>query len=44
MEVETQLTIAAVLCYLSRDQEAALLNQTSQLGKIINGLIASVAK
>jgi four helix bundle protein len=43
MEVETQLTIAAVLCYLSQDKEAALLQQTNELGRIINGLILSLA-
>lgn len=42
MEVETQLTIAAVLCYLSREKEAELLNQTNELGRIINGLILSL--
>ena len=43
LEVETQLTIAAVLCYLGQDREAALLQQTNELGRIINGLILSLA-
>ncbi len=43
MEVETQLTIAAVLGYLSREKEAELLNRTNELGRIINGLILSLA-
>jgi four helix bundle protein len=42
MEVETQATIAAVLGYLQRDKEAELLSQTNELGRIINGLIASM--
>ena len=44
MEVETQVTIAAVLGYLGRDKETALLNQTNELGRIINGLILSVSE
>ena len=43
MEVETQLTIAAVLGYLSREKEAEILTQTNELGRIINGLILSLA-
>ena len=43
MEVETQLTIAAVLGYLSRENETELLKQTNELGKITNGLILSLA-
>jgi len=43
MEVETQLTISAVLGYLSREKEADLLNRTNELGRIINGLILSLA-
>jgi len=42
MEVETQLTIAAVLGYLRREKEAELLSQTNDLGRIINGLITSL--
>jgi len=43
MEVETQLTIAAVLGNLSREKEAEILIQTNELGRIINGLILSLA-
>ena len=43
MELETQLTIAAVLGYLSREKEAEILIQTNELGRIINGLILSLA-
>ena len=43
MEVETQVTIAAVLGYLNRDKETALLGQTNELGRILNGLILSMA-
>ena len=43
MEVETQLTISAVLGYLRREKEADLLNRTNELGRIINGLILSLA-
>jgi len=43
MEVETQLTIAAVLGYLSHEKEAELLTHTNELGRIVNGLILSMA-
>ena len=43
MEVETQLTISAVLGFFSREEEAALLNQTNELGRIINGLILAMS-
>jgi len=43
MEVETQLTIAAVLGYLGQEKEAETLTQTNELGRIINGLILSLA-
>ena len=43
MEVETQVTIAGVLGYLSQDKETALLGQTNELGRILNGLILSMA-
>jgi four helix bundle protein len=43
MEVETQLTIAAVLGYVSHQREAELLAQTNELGRILNGLILSMA-
>jgi four helix bundle protein len=42
VEIETQLEIAKNLEYLSRAQSAALLKSTAELGRILNGLIASV--
>jgi four helix bundle protein len=43
MEVETQLTIATMLAYLERTKEAELLERTNELGRILNGLILSLA-
>jgi four helix bundle protein len=43
MEVETQITIATMLGYLDQQSEAKLLEQTNELGRIINGLIVSLA-
>lgn len=42
VEVETQLMIAQNLEYLNTEQAAALLVKTSELGKVLNGLIASI--
>jgi four helix bundle protein len=42
VEIETQLTIAENLAYLGRNQTKPLLDKTSELGKILNGLIASI--
>ena len=42
MEVETQVTIGAVLGYLRGDEETELLSRTNELGRISNGLIASM--
>jgi four helix bundle protein len=42
VEIETQLTIAQNLNYLSPDQTRPLLNKASELGKILNGLMASI--
>ena len=44
VELETQLMIAHSLGYLSDSDERALLKQTSELGRILNGLTASVRK
>ena len=44
MEVETQLQIAANLGYLSPKETATLLKDTAELGKILNGLLASVSE
>ncbi len=43
MEVETQLQIAANLGYLPPKETATLLTTTAELGKILNGLLASVS-
>ena len=43
MEIETQLTISAVLGFLNQEKEGSLLNQTNELGRIVNGLIQSMS-
>jgi four helix bundle protein len=42
VEIETQLTIAENLGYLGPNQLRPLLDKGSELGKILNGLIASI--
>jgi four helix bundle protein len=42
MEVETQVTIARVLGYLSAQDETELLQRTAELGRIINGLVNAI--
>ncbi len=42
MEIETQILIAENLCYLEKDKSAGLLERTSELGKILNGLLRSL--
>ncbi len=42
VEVETQLQIAQNLDYLTTAQVRPLLEKASELGKILNGLIASI--
>jgi four helix bundle protein len=42
VEIETQLTIAENLGYLGPNQLRPLLDKASELGKILNGLIASI--
>ena len=44
MEVETQLLIAHDLGYLTRAQSDQLLNQSSEIGRLANGLLASLKK
>jgi four helix bundle protein len=44
MEVETQLQIAENLGYLPKEQTAALMTSCSEVGRILNGLLASVSK
>jgi four helix bundle protein len=43
MEMETQILIAEELCYLEKDKSAALLERTSEVGKILNGLLRSLS-
>lgn len=42
MEIETQLIIAARLKYLGSDSCESLLAEASQIGRMLNGLIASM--
>jgi four helix bundle protein len=44
MEVETQLQIAENLSYLPKEQTTALMQSCAEVGRILNGLIASVSK
>ncbi len=44
MEVETQLQISHNLGYLGREELDELLQDCAEVGRILNGLIASVAK
>ena len=41
-EIETQLMIAQNLGYISPLQARVLLDSTAELGKVLNGLIASI--
>jgi four helix bundle protein len=42
VEVETQLLIAQNLNYFTAEQGQQLLNKAADVGKILNGLIASI--
>ncbi len=42
VEIETQLMIAENLGYLGPNQTRPLLDKASELGKVLNGLIASI--
>jgi four helix bundle protein len=42
VEVETQLCIAQSLGYLTPEQSKQILSAVSELGRILNGLIASI--
>ncbi len=42
VEVETQLLIAQNLGYLGTDHAQTLLNKAAEVGKILNGLVASI--
>ena len=41
VEIETQIEIARNLGYASRTESSNVLNATSELGRILNGLLAS---
>jgi four helix bundle protein len=43
MEVETQILIARDLGYLDQDQSDHLLNNAAEIGRILNGLLASLS-
>jgi len=42
MEVETQILIARDLGYLDQNQSDCLLSDTSEVGRILNGLLLSL--
>ena len=42
LEVETQILIAGRLHYLSEEQSGGLLKLSAEVGRILNGLIASI--
>lgn len=42
MEVETQILIAENLNYLNKDETKVILNNTSEIGRLINGLSRSL--
>ena len=44
MEVETYILLAQELGYLERDQSEKLLAETTEVGKILNGLLNSLAR
>ena len=44
MEVETQLQIARNLGYLQAEQTKELLKVCAEVGRILNGLLASICK
>lgn len=44
MEVETQVQIAENLGYLNEESKGTLMEACAEVGRILNGLIASVSK
>jgi len=42
MEVETQILIARDLGYMNQNQTETLLNAAAEVGRILNGLLASL--
>ena len=41
-EIETQISIAANLCYLNQEEATFLFKILSELGRVLNGLIAAI--
>jgi four helix bundle protein len=44
MELETQLQVAENLGYLQKEEVAGLLQSCGEVGRLLNGLIASIVK
>ncbi len=44
MELETQLQVAENLGYLQREENGSLLQSCAEVGRLLNGLLASVSK
>ncbi len=44
MEVETQILVAQDLGYLEQNQSESLLRATAEVGRILNGLLASLPR
>jgi four helix bundle protein len=44
MEMETQITIGERLGYIDSDQVKNLIGRTEEVGKIVNGLLRSLAR
>jgi len=44
MELETQLQVAENLGYLTKEEVAGLLQSCAEVGRLLNGLIASIAR
>ncbi|MFZ0277647.1 MAG: four helix bundle protein [Candidatus Sulfotelmatobacter sp.] len=44
MEIETQILVAQDLGYLDKNQSECLLSATAEVGRILNGLLASLPK
>jgi four helix bundle protein len=44
MELETQLQVAENLGYLQQEENGSLLQSCAEVGRLLNGLLASVSK
>jgi four helix bundle protein len=44
LELETQVIMAGNLSYLSNTQVEKLLNQSAEVGRILNGLLAAIGR